>query len=103
MRRNRILVAGVVLASAAAGAFGGQLIHTSAASASRAHTYTLRLGDKVVIPAIRQACSVEAEATAIDVFCQKTRNPHHQVAIFRDNILVWKVGNPDRPAWHGRP
>jgi hypothetical protein len=25
------------------------------------------------------------------------------VTIFRDKILVWKVGNPDHAAWSGRP
>jgi len=25
------------------------------------------------------------------------------VTIFRDEILAWKVGNPDRPAWAGKP
>jgi hypothetical protein len=33
----------------------------------------------------------------------RQRSAHHQVTIFRDRILVWKVGNPDRPAWSGRP
>jgi hypothetical protein len=103
MTRNRILVGGLVLASVATGFLGGHMVHTSTAAASSTHTYTLRLGDKAVIPGIRQTCSVSTEGGATDLFCAKTHRPHHQVTIFRDNILVWKVGNPDHPAWHGAP
>jgi hypothetical protein len=103
MTRNRILFGGLVLASVAIGFVGGHMIHTSTAAASSTHKYTLRLGDKAVIPAIRQICSVYSEGGAIELFCQKTRKPHHQVTIYRDSILVWKVGDPDHPAWHGRP
>jgi hypothetical protein len=60
-------------------------------------------GDKVTIPAINQVCSVSTEGGAVDLFCARPRNAHHQVTIFGANILVWKVGNPDRPAWSGKP
>jgi hypothetical protein len=48
-------------------------------------------------------CSVETEARAANLLCQKQRKPRHQVTVFRDKILVWKVGNPDHPAWSGKP
>jgi hypothetical protein len=81
----------------------GQMTGTGAAKASTARAYTLRIGDKVAIPAISQVCSVSTEGGAVDLFCARPRNAHHQVTIFRDNILVWKIGNPDRPAWTGKP
>jgi hypothetical protein len=81
----------------------GQLTHAHSAEASATRAFTLRIGDKVLIPSINQVCAVSTEGGAADLFCARPRNAHHQVAIFRDSILVWKVGNPDRPAWAGRP
>lgn len=63
----------------------------------------LRIGDRVTIPAINQVCALQTEGGVADLFCARPRKPRHQVTIFRDNILVWKVGNPDHPAWAGKP
>lgn len=94
----------VACAAALAAAFVvGQLTGTRPAAASAAHVYTLRMGDKVSIPAINQACTVSAEGGATDLFCARARGAHHQVVFYRDNILVWTVGNPDNAAWHGKP
>jgi hypothetical protein len=60
-------------------------------------------GTKVAIPAIRQRCSVEEEGRAANLFCSRPRRPHHQLTIFRDRILVYKVGDPEHPAWSGKP
>jgi len=104
MKTARRFVVTAVLASAVAGVFViGQMTDTRAAAATAARTYTLRMGDKVVVPAIGQACSVSTEGGAVDLFCARPRNARHQVTFFRDSILVWKVGNPDRPAWSGKP
>jgi hypothetical protein len=103
MKRRRVLAVVLFFAAFAAGALAADLMRTSTAGAAAAHRYTLHLGDRVTIPAIRQVCSVETEARAANLFCQRQRKPRHQVAIFRDNILVWKVGNPDHPAWSGKP
>jgi hypothetical protein len=93
-----------VVASAVGGSFVfGQMTGTGAAKASGMRVYTLRIGDKLTIPAINQVCSVSTEGGAADLFCARHRNAKHQVTIFRDNILVWKVGNPDHPAWAGKP
>jgi hypothetical protein len=97
-------IAGAVLAGTVGGAFViGQLTGTRAAETSAALTYTLRVGDKVAIPAISQVCSVSTEGGAADLFCARPRNAHHQVTIFRDKILAWTVGSPDHPAWAGKP
>jgi len=100
----RRLTATAVFAVTAGTAFVvGQTTSTHAAEASATHTYMLRIGDKVAITAIGQRCSVSREGGAPDLFCSRPRNAHHEVTIFRHEILVWKAGNPDRPAWSGKP
>jgi hypothetical protein len=104
VRVHKRLVATAALLIGLGGAFAvGQVTHTSTAEASASHRYTLRVGDKVTIPVINQVCSVSTEGGAVDLFCARPRDAHHQVTIFGNNILVWKVGNPDRPAWSGKP
>jgi hypothetical protein len=73
------------------------------ARAAATQTYTLRAGDKVRVPSIQQVCTLAAEGGAPDLLCSRSSHPRHEVTIFRENILVWKVGNPDRPAWSGKP
>jgi hypothetical protein len=104
VRAHKRLVRAAALVVGLGGAFAaGHVTHTPTADASTSHRYTLRVGDKVAIPAINQVCSVSTEGGAVDLFCARPRNAHHQVTIFGTNILVWKVGNPDRPAWSGKP
>ena len=103
MRRRHVLAVALLAGAFVAVALGADLIRTSAADASAAHRYTLRLGDKVAIPAIRQVCAVQTEGRAVELFCGRQRSPRHQVTIFRDRILVWKVGDPDHPVWSGQP
>src|SRR4051794_30724070 len=104
MRRFRRPVAAAVLVGTATTSFViGQLAGTQPAHASATNSYTLRLGDRVVIPAINQACSISTEAGATELFCARARNARHQVTIFRNSIAVWTVGNPDKPAWAGKP
>lgn len=93
-----------LLAAVASTGFGiGTAVGLPGAHASATRIYTLRAGDKVKIPMIQQVCELTAEGGAPDLFCERPNKAHHQVAIFRDNILVWKVGNPDHAAWSGRP
>jgi len=72
-------------------------------ASSGGHTYVLREGDRVVVPAIHQACTASGEGGTPDLFCERLRGSRHQVVIFDDTIQVWKVGNPDAPAWSGKP
>jgi hypothetical protein len=98
------LISAAVIASALSGSFViGQMTGTRSAEASTSRAYTLRIGDKITVPAINQTCTVSTEGTAANLFCSRTRNAHHQVTIFRDSIQVWKIGNPDRPVWSGKP
>jgi hypothetical protein len=98
-RRSLVLVA--VLVAAAIGFSIGKIATAPAAEAPAAHRYTLRVGDRVTIPAVNQRCAVYTEGGAPELYCARPRHARHQVTIFRDSILVWKVGNPDRPACRG--
>jgi len=98
---SRISLA-ILIAGAVAFALG-TMIGLPGARASAAHVYTLRAGDRVRVPTIQQTCVLTAEGGAPELLCERTSRPRHEVAIFRDNILVWKVGNPDRAAWSGKP
>ena len=103
MRRSQRLIAAAAIAGTIGASFViGQMRGTRVAEAAATRTYTLRSGDKIAVPAINQVCTVSGEGGKPDLFCARPRNAHHQVTIFRDTILVWKVGNPDRPAWSGK-
>ena len=93
----------VLTATAAVGLSIGTVMTAPAAGASAAHRYTLRVGDKVTIPALGQRCAVYKEGGAPEFFCARPSRPRHQVTLFRDRIQVWKVGNPDSPVWSGKP
>ncbi len=103
MNTSRRVSLAVLVAVAATGFGIGTVVGLPGANASATRIYTLRAGDKVKIPTIQQVCELSAEGGAPDLFCERPNNAHHQVTIFRDNILVWKVGNPDHAAWSGRP
>jgi hypothetical protein len=101
--RSKRLISAAVLVITASGSFVVGQMTPRSAEASPTRAYTLRIGDRVAIPAINQVCTVSTEGGAADLFCARPRKAHHQVTIFHDSILVWKVGNPDRPAWAGKP
>ena len=104
MNASRPLILALVLTATAAVEFSiGTVMTAPAAGASAAHRYTLRLGDKVTIPALGQRCAVYKEGGAPEFFCARPSRPRHQVTLFRDRIQVWKVGNPDSPVWSGKP
>jgi hypothetical protein len=95
--------AAVLLATAAIGFGLGKVTTAPAAEASATHRFTLRVGDKVAVPSVGQLCAVYREGGAPELFCVRPLRARHQVTIFADSILVWKAGNPDRPAWSGKP
>src|SRR5690349_6148477 len=101
--RRRFVLAAVLVTTAAIGFTIGRVAGPTAADASASHRYTLRVGDKATVPAINQRCAVYKEGGAPELYCARPLRPRHQVTIFRDSILIWKAGNPDRPAWSGRP
>ena len=103
IKPRRLVVAAAVVASAAVGFGIGKGVTAPSAEASSAHRYTLRVGDAVTIPAVSQRCAVYREGGSPELYCARPLRPRHQVTIFRDSILIWKAGNPDRPAWSGKP
>ena len=104
MNAPRPLILALVLTATAAVGFSiGTVMTAPPAGASAAHRYTLRVGDKVTIPALGQRCAVYKEGGAPEFFCARPSRPRHQVTLFRDRIQVWKVGNPDSPVWSGKP
>jgi hypothetical protein len=102
-KRGTRALAVVVVASAAIGFSTAKITTAPAAEASATYRYTLRVGDKVTIPAVKQRCGVYTEGGSPEFYCARPLHPRHQVTIFGDSILIWKVGKPDRPAWSGKP
>lgn len=101
MKARRLIQAAFLTTAAVTGSASGK---APAAEASAAHRYTLRVGDKMTIPAVGQLCAVYKEGGAPELFCARPRHARHQVTIFLDSMEVWTVGNPDAaPVWSGRP
>jgi hypothetical protein len=91
------------LAAAAIGFSIGKITMAPVAEGSAAHRYTLRVGDRMTIPAVGQLCAVYMEGGAPELFCARPRHARHHVTIFRDSIRVWKASNPGAPVWSGKP
>jgi hypothetical protein len=102
-RTKRLVFVAVLVTMTGTAFFVGQLTGSQSASAAASHAYTLRAGDKVLIPIVNQVCTVSEEGGSPDLFCARAKNPRHQVVFFGDSILVWTHGNPDKPAWSGKP
>jgi hypothetical protein len=78
--------------------------HAASARDSAHHTFYPVLGDRVVVRSAQVSCKVEAgEVGKPTLFCQHSPAPHYQVVFYRDALFVWKIGNPDKPAFHARP
>ncbi len=100
---HRLVLAAMLVAAAVIGFSIGKLASAPAAEASGKHRYKLRVGDNVTIPAVKQRCAVYTKGGAPELYCARPLHPRHQVTIFRDRIQVWRAGNPDAPAWSGKP
>jgi hypothetical protein len=103
VKASRPLIIALVLVAAGIGVGIGTAKTAPASAASAGHRYTLRVGDKVTIPAVGQRCAVYNEGGVPELLCARLRRARHQVTLFRDRIQVWKAGNPDAPVWSGRP
>jgi hypothetical protein len=99
----RPLFVTAVLLAAATGFFVGKILAAPSAEAAATRSYTLRIGDKAAVPAVNQRCAVYLEGGSPELYCARPRHARHQVTIFRERISIWKAGNPDRPAWSGKP
>jgi hypothetical protein len=101
MNRFALIIAGAVGLACAFAA--GRLSGTAPADASATRAYTLRMGDRVTMPSLNMTCTMSQEGGFPDFFCARPRTARHQVVFFRDAILVWRVGNPDKPVLSVRP
>ena len=73
----------------------------SATLAAR-HVYTGRQGDVFRVPAAATRCVVSREGGFPDMFCSRIPSGRFTVSFFEDSVLVWRNGNPDRPAFSAR-
>jgi hypothetical protein len=75
---------------------------TAASARSQSHVYTLRQNDVVRAPGAATRCTASIEGGAKNLFCQRSPQGRYQVAFYADSIIVWKNGNPDKPAFSAR-
>jgi hypothetical protein len=123
---KRVLLLAAIVALIAAAFFGGYLFGERPAASATHATHcprrsttcvddTLRLGDLVSVPAIKQACVVShkhgVDSNGGPLHPNFSCGPwptapqekfHHQVVFYRNKILVWKIGKHD-PVWSGKP
>src|SRR5205823_4324781 len=84
----------------AAGLLVGRATNPPAAvGASATHVYTGRLYDVFRVPGAAVRCEVGSEAGSLNVSCEHVPFSHarHEVVFFKNNILVYRLGKPDRP------
>jgi hypothetical protein len=77
------------------------------AAPSAAHIYTGRVNDVFRVPGAALRCEVGQEGGAINTSCGHVpyAQARYQVVFYKNNLLVFRLGNPDRPVWssRGRP
>lgn len=103
----RLLVLCVPIAVAAAFLVGRATSPPAAVGAPATHVYTGRLYDVFRVPGAATRCEVASEAGSLNVSCEHVPYSHakHEVVFYKNNILVFRLGNPDNPVWsaRGRP
>jgi hypothetical protein len=103
----RVLMVCLPVAVAAAFLLGRATNPPAAVGASATHVYTGRLYDVFRVPGAATRCEVGMEAGSPNVSCSHVpySRARHEVVVYRDNILVFRNGDPDSPVWsaRGRP
>jgi hypothetical protein len=61
-----------------------------------------RQGDTFRVPAAATRCFVSAEAGSTNVICNHVGKHRYEVVLYKDNLLVFRVGRPDRPVFSAR-
>ena len=74
----------------------------SAAAGSQSHVYTLSQNDVVRAPGAATRCTASAEAGVQNLFCERSPDGRYSIVFYKDSIIVWKNGNPDKPAFSAR-
>ena len=96
-----ILVAGIV-GTFAVYTFGWR----DASDSGPPHTYTVRQGDAIIVPAASTRCEASAEGGTPNLFCTRIEAGRYQVVFYSDSVLVWDLrlgpdGPPESCAWGG--
>ena len=100
MRLSLALVVPVLIAVAfLAGRMTGP---DPASAAASARVYTGRQGDVFRVPSAATRCLVTQEAGFPRLYCNRIGGGRYTVDFFRSNILIWRNGNPDAPAFSAR-
>jgi hypothetical protein len=85
-----------------AAAFAVCCIAGSAAAAGDGRVYTGRVGDVFRAPAVSTRCTVNREAGAANLICAHAPRGRYSVVFFKDNLFVYRNGNPDNPVFSAR-
>ena len=90
------------LAIAAAFLLGRATSPDTASATTSGHVYTGRLGDVFRVPAAATRCLVSEEGGAADLICAHTPRSRYSVVFFKDDLFVYRNGNPDTPVFSAR-
>src|SRR5207248_630497 len=74
----------------------------AASARSENRIYTLRQNDVVRAPGAATRCTASVEGGSKNLFCRRSPEGRYQVVFCTDSIIVWKNGNPDKPAFSAR-
>ena len=99
------LVVCCIVGVSAGFALGRATSTNSAAAAGTRHVYSVQAGDVVRVPAAAARCTASREAGATNLICAHTPKALYSVVFFKDNLFVYRNGNPDNPVFsaRGRP
>ena len=101
----RLLSVLIALIAGGAAEVGHALRVGSPTHEGSSHSFVGRRGDTFTVPAAATSCVVSSEAGATNVICQHVPDGRYSAVFFRDNLLVYRNGMPDRPVFsaRGRP
>jgi hypothetical protein len=100
MHRSLVWLLPVLLAMAF---IAGRATTPDSASASgSARVYTGRPGDVFRVPSAATRCLVTQEGGFPQLHCSRIGGGRYTVDFFSSSVLVWRNGNPDRPAFSAK-
>ena len=104
MRGGVLLLVGAALVGAF---FLGRLTHSATAAPAKTtarggDVFTAAFRDVVRIPSIQTRCVVSEEAGFPNLLCDHSPRGRYELVLFRDSLLVYRNGDPDRPRFAAR-